>query len=357
MSTQGNLFKRLRVRWWWSCASCALHGEGYPSKMDGAHAREVADAFGWGEVLRVEKSTEGVLNDNFRIETSRGIFFIKAVRQKKHADIPYIASVEKLMRDRGMPAVCMLQTLSGEIAHAIGERVYTAYVFIESDRSHIYRDIDFQNMGTMLARIHLAGSHDIPAHLHSRQFEEKDAVDRADTLRAYRNRILQKPKRDTQDEEFLPYIERKLRILETESVSSNTLPNTTLVHGDYHAGNLLMDTTSREIIGICDWEKSEMSPRAYELARSTLYICFQDAVDESAMANAHHFLDAYRAVYPIDAQELQGGFRLRLLRSAESKWIEESYYDAQDSRPLKFIASEDRILSEFVERSCLGELL
>lgn len=51
-------------------------------------------------------------------------------------------------------------------------------------------------------------------------------------------------------------------------------------------------------------------------------------------------LTGYASVYPISRQELVDGFVFRANAIAKSKWIEDFYYNNNDSRSNKFIAKD-----------------
>lgn len=115
---------------------------------------------------------------------------------------------------------------------------------------------------------------------------------------------------------------------------------------------------TRAIVGVCDWEKSAMTPRAYELARSTLYVAFsEDYAGKDAAATARAFIAGYQSEYPLDTTEMRDGFAMRLNRILLSVWIEEHYYVRKDARANKFIPHEVRIISDFLEGDLLTTII
>lgn len=302
---------------------------------------------------------EGILNKNYVLRTSAGAYFIKAVREKSQKFLPHTAAVEILMKERGIPAVCMLATLAGKQWVEIGDAAYCVYAFIESDRTHEYSAEDYRAIGEMLARIHKAGSADIPKLFYDRERKENEPADIVPKLEEYRARIQAKEDADAIDDVFLEYIELKLSLIPAIDMSA-TLPNDTLVHGDYHAGNLLFDAHTREIIGVCDWEKAEVAPRAIELARTILYVCFDGAYDarlDAAFEAAYQIIEGYMSTYPMKLQELRDGFAMRLRRHVLSHWLENHYYDLGDARGNHFVAHETRLIRDFVQGDFVERLL
>ncbi len=325
--------------------------------MDPEHLERLCADYGLGEVQELSDVTEGILNKNYVLSTGQGKFFIKQVRKKTLEFLPETVGVEKLMFARSIPAVCMLETRTGESFVSYDADSYCVYPFLESDRTHQYSLEDYRTMGSMLGQIHASGSHDIPEFLTRRQWKDKSKEEVVRALEEYRRRIQDKPEIDQADKDFLEYIELKLELIPTLN-EDTSLENTTLVHGDYHPGNLLIDSESREIIGVCDWEKAEMAPRSTELARAVLYSCFMGEYEiEPSLERVKYFLDGYKTANPISDEELRTGFEIRLRRHAVASWMENHYYDLGDARGNHFVPHETRLIRDFLQGDVLPKLL
>jgi homoserine kinase type II len=311
------------------------------------HVQKICDKYDLGESLKVEKVLEGVLNHNYILETTKDKYFIKSVREKRKASLPYIYDVELFMGSKGIPAVTMLRAMDGAIFMEIDDVLYTIYEYIDSDRNHIYSLGEFKNMGALLARIHSAGSQasDTFSKKHLKTISRPLAIE---NFKAFKKDILAKPKHDETDKLFLKYIDLRLDLI-PKFKNLEEAANTTLIHGDYHQGNLLVSKDTRNIIGVCDWELALMAPRGYELARSLIYICFDEGFKiEPAIEKARNFLAGYNSVMPITNEEFQVGLNMRLERSLTNSWIEEGYFIHGDSRANKFIQPEMDIINLFV---------
>ena len=325
--------------------------------MNEAHLQKLATDYGFGEVLSVQEITEGILNRNYILETMTGKYFIKQVRDKSKDVLPYTAAIEEFMSERGIPAVRMLISKAGEKFVEYDSVAYSAYPFFESDRSHAYAPEEYRNMGIILAKMHLAGSTDIPELFALKAYTEKPKEREFENLQKYKERILSKETMEKIDEEFLDYIHLKLELIPSLSMDT-VLENDFLTHGDYHAGNLLIDPVSREIIGICDWEKAEMASRAGELARAITYISFTDEYKaKSGLESAKQIIEGYNSVYPISMDELKDGFEVRLRRTVLTSWLENHYYDLGDARGNHFVPHETRIIRDFIQGDMVSKIV
>ncbi len=317
--------------------------------MNSEHLNRLCADFKLETIESVTEVTEGILNKNYILQTNRGKYFIKEVRAKSKEMLPVTAQIEELMVERGIPAVCMLASVAGRKFVEYDGTAYSLYPFIESDRSHNYSLGDYRNMGVMLGKIHLAGNQNIPELLTPNKFREKSKEDEFRKIEEFKARILSKEKIDSIDKEFLEYIQLKLDLIPSLDMNP-VLPSDTLTHGDYQAGNLLIHTKSREIIGVCDWEKAEMAPRAYELGRAILYISFTgDYTEEQGIASAKEIITGYNSVYPIAKEEFQAGLEIRLRRMVLTTWLEDHYYNLSDSRGNHFVSHETKLIRDFIQ--------
>lgn len=317
--------------------------------------QKICSEYGTGEHVSLDKIDQGVLNDNYLLETSTGKYFIKSVRQKARDSLQMIYGVESFMKLNGIPAVAMLKTKSGDIFLVDEDQVYTVYPFVESEKISNYSGDDYQRMGEMLGKIHLVGSRDLSDIPNLKNFKRQSDEVILTRLQNYKEELTSKKVKDGTDNQFLEYIDFKLGVY--SKIKPSELPSDTLIHGDYHPENLLFDKNTREIIGVCDWEKTEFAPRAYELARSIFYSCLQDEEDfEDGLDNAKAFLTGYLSVYPMSQDEVMEGINMRIHRMALSSWIEEKYYKGGDSRANKFINNEMRLLDKMVNGRGLDQI-
>lgn len=317
--------------------------------------QKICSEYDIGEYIAINKIDQGVLNDNYFLETTTGKYFIKSVREKARGGLKTIYGIEFFMKNRGIPAVAMLETKSGDIFITENLEVYTLYHFIEGDKSGGYTEQDYRNMGEMLGKIHQVGNGDVSEVPDLKQFKRPDDQIILERLKSYKDLINNKADQDETDKKFLEYID--LKLVTAPKIKPSDLPNDTLIHGDYHPENLLIDENTREIIGVCDWEKAEFGPRAYELARALLYSCFSDGYQyEDALRFSKQFVDGYVSVYPMSKEEIMGGLNMRIHRTALSAWIEEKYYKARDDRANKFIGHEIDLIDNAVNGNLLTEI-
>jgi Ser/Thr protein kinase RdoA (MazF antagonist) len=317
--------------------------------MNEAHLKRLIYDYDLGQLLAIHEITEGILNNNYILDTTKGKYFVKSIRDKRKSSATYIAAVEEFMFSKGIPAVKMMHTRTAPDEKFVmyDEKVYTLYPFIESDRSHIYTNEEYKKMGELLGKIHTAGSSDVSDFLAKEHLTVRTQAVILNDIENIRKIISSKDGLDEIDLKNLRYMDIKERLAK-ELVNPIELTDEILVHGDFHTGNLLIDGISRKIIGVCDWEKAGMIPHQYALAQSIMYIFFEPGFElERALESASYFIQGYTSIFPTTREEFSQGLQMRIERMILTTWIENLYYHENDNRANKFLDSAIELLEIF----------
>ena len=66
-------------------------------------------------------------------------------------------------------------------------------------------------------------------------------------------------------------------------------------------------------MAVFDWDKTEIAPRAFDVARSMHLMCFSNDFEGRNFKNAEIFIKAYNKVYPLAKNELMEGIKMYYL--------------------------------------------
>lgn len=124
------------------------------------------------------------------------------------------------------------------------------------------------------------------------------------------------------------------------------LQNEHIIHGDYHGQNIFYDE-NEEVKYVFDLEKTGVSPRALEIARSLDFMCFSNNYEKESFEDADAFLSSYNEIYPIDKRELSCGIKAFYIRKARSLWIEREHYINGNRRVDCFLKGELSMLKYY----------
>ncbi|MFA7243840.1 MAG: phosphotransferase [Patescibacteria group bacterium] len=276
----------------------------------------------------VAKAKGGFLSDNMIVANKDQKFFLRKYRDKYSSDD--IASIHKSKQfffEHGIPIIMPIKTVNGDTFVEITGKFYGLFPFIEEkdiNRNKLNDDV-LISIAQMQAKMHLLSKDGTPKVT----VESKNVWDKKKSLqmaKEFGKIISQKKLLNGFDRLARKFIRLKKKIIEENKLKFEDLNirSDHLVHGDFHAGNLFYDDNDT-VKYVFDLEKTIFAPRAFELVRSIIFICFSKGF-EKGMEKAGLYLKAYHKIYPISDSEFRAGFLMRYLDMAHSFWIEEHHY-------------------------------
>jgi len=286
-----------------------------------------------------ERIAKGVLSENYSLVSNKGKLFLKKYRFESENRIREIHSAKQYFADSSIPVILPIRASHDSTFFFFNGSFYALFPFVFG--KHIEReeltDHAVTSMGEMLGRIHLAGG-DSTISIVEDFFSswDKNAFDIkvAEIL----EKMLSTEERNNFDKLAYESIRLKKSLVEKNSIQYEGLgfKSDHLIHGDYLDHNVFFNNAD-EVEHVFDFEKTQYSPRTFELFRSLMYSLLSSGTSESDLQKARVYLDAYRATYPIENEELKRGLEMFYLKSIHSVWVEHEHYVKGNFRPDLFL--------------------
>lgn len=295
-----------------------------------------------GAIQDFSSGTKGMMNEKYRVVTDRGIFFVKVIENVPDEVLRYVHDVEAFMFLKGIPTV---PELPGKKAVWLrfGNTAFKPYPFIESVKKTTYSLRNLEDMAVTLARIHWAGQRDVPSQFLKYSPPKMGRVHGLKIFQDLEKKIALRENLDENDQRILDHLNYKIHLIpELEEGSLHF--RETLVHGDFHIGNILFNEKD-EIIAVCDWEKTHYGSRSFDLAYTMIFSCFRlGDVYEEALSKAQRILNAYRNELPITNMEIEQGVKAVLNFIALSSSLEEEYYGRNRYNVVNLIDHQRKVI-------------
>jgi len=243
--------------------------------------------YGLGRLRDFQGIAAGSENSNFFVSLEQGEYVLTLVERGPVADLPFFIEILDVLHDAGLPVPYALRTQDGEALRSLAEKPALLQPRLSGKHVHEANAHHCQEVGNLLARIHLA-TRERPVERRSDRGLEwmlaegaKQALKLADEaspmLRAALDEIA----------------ELKPRIL--------ALPRANL-HADLFRDNVLFD--GNHLAGVIDFYNACSGPMLYDLAITLNDWCsHEDGSLDGARARA--LLGAYAAQRPFSAAEAE----------------------------------------------------
>lgn len=297
------------------------------------------------KVTSSEKVTKGFLSENYFLSDGKNKFFLKKYRFDNSERVAEIHASKKYFAGGGIPVILPIPLLDSKTFFEDNGAYYALFPFVDA------RNLEtgsltpnaIVSLGQTLGRIHLLGRDSklvINDHFKIEN-EEK-------TFIKIENILSKIPKADKQsdfDKIALLNIELKRDLLlktqfKNATISDFGLECDHLIHGDYLDQNVFFDDNDN-VNWVFDFEKTNYSPRTYELFRSMIYgFLSAENITSSDLNNVKKYLEAYSSVYPISKDEIKRGLELYFFKMIHGFWVEGEHYLKNNTRVDHFLQND-----------------
>jgi homoserine kinase type II len=237
----------------------------------------VLSHYALGQLQAAQRIEQGFVNENWIVETDRGRYILKRHRPdlykpERAKDTRIILGQHDLikwLREAGFPAPAIVPTAGGETLLILNGELYEIQDYIEGDPYDHNRSAHLEAAAITLGRYHASvqgfapralcawgelyspANASAPLRLVSTHLHEACQLDEAPGLLS-----------------VIEQLRSRADGLAARFARHGTLPRL-VIHGDYHAGNLLF--RDDQIVGVVDYDSANWQPRVVEVAEALIY--------------------------------------------------------------------------------------
>ncbi|WP_425913685.1 homoserine kinase [Pseudomonas sp. GWSMS-1] len=229
----------------------------------------------------------GSENSNFFVSLEQGEFVLTLIERGPSADLPFFIELLDVLHDAGLPVPYALRTVSGEALRSLAEKPALLQPRLAGKHVHEANPHHCQEVGALLARIHLA--------TRAQPLPRKSDRGLEWMLAEGPSLALQLP--DGQ----VPLLRDALAEIQALKPRILALPQANL-HADLFRDNVLFD--GNHLAGVIDFYNACSGPMLYDLAIALNDWCSQEdgRLDHK---RAQALLGAYAALRPFTAAEAE----------------------------------------------------
>ncbi|MGQ7960044.1 homoserine kinase [Pseudomonas sp. SP16.1] len=243
--------------------------------------------YGLGRLRDFQGIAAGSENSNFFVSLEQGEFVLTLVERGPVADLPFFIELLDVLHDAGLPVPYALRTEDGEALRSLAEKPALLQPRLAGKHVREANAHHCQEVGSLLARIHLA--------TRERPLERRSDRGLDWMLAEGPSLALRLPEAE------LPLLRDALAEIATLKPRILALPRANL-HADLFRDNVLFD--GNHLAGVIDFYNACSGPMLYDLAITLNDWCsHEDGSLDGVRARA--LLGAYAALRPFSAAEAE----------------------------------------------------
>jgi len=292
-----------------------------------------------------QKVSKGSLSENYILFEDTNKYFLKKYRFDNKEKIKEIHLVKNYFAQSGIPVILPIKNKNNETFFLFKKEYYALFPFIldKELEENSLTDKAIISLGKMLGKIHLLGKNaKLSIKEVFKEWDKKKSLKKIDTISS----IIKKRHRKTDfDKLALDSIEIKKKLIQINTItfSDLSLKSDHLIHGDYIYHNVFFNKNDL-VSKVFDFEKTDYSPRVYELLRAVFHSFFNKNIQKKDIRKAKLFIKAYCSIYPISKKEISKGLKLFYLKLIHGVWVEEEHYMKNNNRVDKFLQNNFDLL-------------
>ncbi|MFG3289423.1 phosphotransferase [Streptomyces sp. NPDC048179] len=316
---------------------------------------ELASVFGVGEVRERRYLADGLMNVNWRVETSAGAFALKRVIDVPLDRLSRNLGILAALAEDGIPVSAPVATAAGSLVAEVDGGIWCLFPWAAG--AHV-RGIDLSlsqaaSLGAHLGRLHvslgrLCGQGLLPA-VPDTVTADVTSPQRA-VEKSHRLSTAAEAGGSVFDVAAAAALDHRRALLaeHTGRRPQHTAPEGAhgWTHGDVQYRNLLWE--GGELVAVLDWDRVGVRPYAEEVVRTAQVQFGVDGVFDLARVSA--FVSGYGSVMPLEGSALADGVRRLWWKRMTDFWQLEFHYGRGDFSCDELFTADEALLHWWTER-------
>lgn len=314
--------------------------------------KHVCEKYDLGFLKCASKINNGFSSHCYKLVTNKASYFIKVYQLNKLKIVTSAAKTEIYFQRGGVPVIARIRNLDGNDYLIINNKIFIVFPYVVIPKIHKWEKELYGELGNFLGKMH---SYSIKVS-NTNTFEGFDlnklAAESLNTMSLLLEALRNKKRIRNPDILAANNLMIKINYLKDISFKKCTLPIVTLVHGDFHPGNLCIKNNKIEMI--FDFDDCDTRSIYFELAKVIIRTCFNGSFDKAKFARTKCFLTEYQRHVKIKPSIFKKAIQICHFLHLNSYWVEEKWLEKPTPGLIEALRKERGALKYFVKLNNLN---
>lgn len=309
----------------------------------------VCEEFNLGILKNVFKANGGFSNSYYGFVTNKSKYSVKVYTMDKLKTIISTAKAELFFKKGGIPVLTRINNLYGGDYSIIDGSIYVVFPYIFIPKIKKWQKELYYELGNFLGKMH-GYSIKMSGKDYIKVFNlEKIKSSSLASMYLLLDALQRKEKEDKHDKLAISNLVTKIGYLRNILGEELTLSNVSLIHGDFHPGNLCIK--DNKIKMIYDFDSNCFESIYYELAKVIINTCFSGSFNDKKFIRTERFLVGYQKHVLVIPPILRTAIKICYFEIFSSLWAEEKFLKKPSKELSEIMNKEKRTLDYFINIS------
>jgi homoserine kinase type II len=283
-----------------------------------------------GTVLSINRVPTGLMNRSWRVKTDTGDYLLKLFLDVTGEQLAFQFRVLRALYAAGVPVVPPVHSMHGTETVMLDGHEFGVFPWLVGrHRSGLSMSLEkSRELGQVLGSMHLALYQAVPTPrtpYHQPTIPAEFALERVDRLLDLVDSRHGGGSFDALAERTLRMKRGMLAQLAHRRPPDVPVMSSGYLHGDLHPHNVLLQEDNR-VQAILDWDRLKIGPHSKELVRAAAFFFTYGDERGIDLDRAAQFIDGYRDVYDLGAQEITIALHRLWWERLADNWVIEWHY-------------------------------
>jgi len=306
----------------------------------------VCEKFNLGLLKHASKINNGFSSNCYKLVTSKSKYLVKVYTIDKLKNVTSTAKTEFFFKKGNLPVLTRISNLDESDHLIIGGNIFIVFPYVVIPKIKKWQKELYYELGDFLGKMHRY-SIKVSSKNNFETFNlDKTASPSLRSMYLLLDILCSKKRMNKQGRLAVYNLMVKIDYLKKILLEKFILPDVTLIHGDFHPGNLCIK--DNKIKMIYDFDSYCFRSIYYELAKVIIGTCFNGSFDDKNFVRTEYFLRGYQRHVILKPNILRTAIQICHFEVFNSFWIEEKWSKKPTIELVKLMEKEKQALNYFV---------